>query len=104
MTLQTRVDKTLLKNMSKWKYRHKAGNGKSCGERKRAAQERGRKRLQTDLVSWEMEIHSPAGAREGTARCLAWQGQDREAWYRGKRDRKHSGNLQRSKMERHKGL
>lgn len=25
------------------------------------------KRLQTDLVPWEMEIHSPARAGEGTA-------------------------------------
>lgn len=34
MTLQTRTGKTLLKTMSEWRYRHKASNDKSYGEKK----------------------------------------------------------------------
>lgn len=65
MTLQTRVGKTLLKNMSEWKYRHKQGRQwQILGRQKRVARERGRGCRQ-DLVPWEMEIRSLA--RQGKA-------------------------------------
>ena len=43
MTLETRVGKSLLKNMSEQKYRHKVDNGKSCEGREKNGMGKGKK-------------------------------------------------------------
>lgn len=106
MTLQTRVGKTLLKNMSEWKYRHKQGRQwQILGRQKRVARERGRGCRQTWYHGrWRYVAllgrgrHSMTSSMTGTGQGGTAQREERQKTFR-ELAGEQNGERQRSLME-----